>query len=260
MKYAIIGMGFIFSRHKEAIEKNGGEVVFTCDTDETKNPDYFDYQLMFADSRFKEKVDAIVIATPNDLHPQMVKDALATGKKVLCEKPLSITNNFHGLDGVNVVLQLRYHSSTEEIKKTLTGLDKIQLIMRVYRDDKWWQSWRGDEKRSGGILLGLAIHMFDYLVFLLGDQYEVISSEKSKKKCFGSIKWPTAMVDYFVEVLDSNQGQTRKFVINGKSFELCDKDNLSFAGYHDIVHREFIAGRGIPLTEARKSLELVFKL
>ena len=215
---------------------------------------------MFQSEEFKKDVDAIIIATPNHLHKQMIKDSLATGKKVLCEKPLILDNDFSGLEGVNVVLQLRYHSMTEEIRKVLTGDDVIELNMKVYRDEKWWKSWRGDEDKSGGILMGLAIHMFDYLIFLLGDEYKIGETINSRTKCSGFVKFPSAYIIYNVEVMDSREGQTRSFIINGKKFELCDKDNLSFGGYHDIVHKEFAEGRGIPLSEARKAIELVNRL
>lgn len=261
MNYAIIGKGFIYSRHKESIESIGGKIVMDCDIDESKHPTFFSYKEMFKSKKFKEEVDAVVIATPNHLHKQMIKDALATDKLVLCEKPLILDNNFKGLEGVKTVLQLRYHSMLSELKKALTGSNNsIDLVMKVCRDEKWWNSWRGDEKKSGGILMGLAIHMFDLLIFLLGNDYVVINAKNFRKKCTGIIKFPKAIVNYHVEVMDNKEGQTRSLLINGKNYELCNKDNLSFSGYHNIVHKEFAKGNGIPLSEAKKSIELVLKL
>jgi len=261
MKYSIIGCGFIYPRHKESIEKIGGEVILTCDIDPKKEADFLDYKEMFKSPKFKE-VDVVVICTPNYLHAQMSRDAIDLGKKVLCEKPLTIDKDFSGLEDVNVVLQLRYHDMIGAIKDALRDSNNIELVMRVCRDDKWWKSWRGNYGQSGGILLGIAIHMFDFLIFLLGNEYQIIDSKHSIKKCFGTIEFPDAQVNYNVEILDfdDKEHQTRKFIINGKEFELCNKDNLSFAGYHDQVHKEFAAGRGITLDEARKSIELVLKL
>lgn len=260
MNFAIIGKGFIYPRHVEAIAKNNGKILMTCDIDKAKDPDFLDYKEMFRDKKFKEEVDAVVICTPNHLHKQMIKDALATNKKVLCEKPLIIDDDFTGLDGVNVVFQLRYHDLIPDIKYALTGDDRIEMTMKVYRDQDWWDSWKGDESKSGGIMLGIAIHMFDFLIYLLGDYYFIVDSSKTKNKCTGIIHFPTAIVNYCVEVLDSREGQTRSFLINGQNFELCDKDNLSFAGYHDRVHREFQKGEGIPLSEAKKAIELILGL
>lgn len=261
MKYCVIGMGFIFSRHKKCIEESGGELLLTCDIDKSKNSDFLDYKEMYKSDKFKD-VDAVVICTPNHLHAPMVREALALGKKVICEKPLVIDTDFTGLEGVFSVLQLRYHDFIEDIKKELKELNKIKLIMKVCRDKKWWDSWRGDESKSGGILFGLAVHMFDFLIFLLGNKYMVISSEKSREKCTGVIILGKSRIEYHVEVLDNDNKaeQTRSFIINGKEFELCNKDNLSFAGYHDRIYEEFLKGNGIPLSEAKKSIELISEL
>lgn len=260
MNFAIIGLGFISQRHKDAILSNNCNLVLTCDIDPDKKADFLDYREMFKSEKFINEVDAVSICTPNYLHKQMVKDALATGKKVLCEKPLIIDDDFEGLDGVNTVFQLRYHDMIKEIKNSLTGKDKIEMVMKVYRDDDWWKSWKGDKSKSGGVLMGIAIHMFDFLIFLLGDKYCILESEGSDKVFNGSIFFPTALVRFHVEVLDSREGQTRSFVINGKNFELCDKDNLSFSGYHDKVYKEFIKDNGINLEEAKKAIGLVLGL
>jgi len=260
MKYAIIGSGgFIAKRHKQVIKDMGNEVVLTCDINPYVRADFLDYKEMLVSKRMGE-VDAIVICTPNHCHKQMARDSLAFGKEVLVEKPLCVDDDFSCLEGVNVVLQLRHHSLTPEIRKVLTDDNKINLTMKVYRDEHWWKSWRNDFEHNGSILMTLAIHMFDYLIFLLGNEYEVIESSNSVTKCTGIIKFPKALVNYHVEVMEHRGGQTRSYLINGHNFEMCDKENLSFAGYHDIVHREFLAGRGVPLSEAKKAIELILKL
>src|SRR5205085_7852290 len=35
-------------------------------------------------------VDAVIIATPNFLHPRIVRDAVASKRHVLCEKPIAL--------------------------------------------------------------------------------------------------------------------------------------------------------------------------
>lgn len=263
MKYCIIGKGFIFSRHKESIEKTGGKVIMTVDNDPSKKADFLDYKKAFQSEKFKKEIDAVVICTPNYLHHRMAVDAVKANKKVLIEKPSVINNNFKGLEKTNHVLQLRYHDFIPNLKKALKNKNnKIELIMKVCRGEKWWASWRGNEKKTGGILLGIAIHMFDLLIVLLGNKYKVINSKKSRKKCTGIIKFPTAIINYVVEILDDDnkKEQTRKLVINDKEFELCNKNNLSFAGYHNQVYENFIKGNGIPLSEAKKSIKLILKL
>ena len=38
-----------------------------------------------------EQVEAVVVATPNDSHKQLVIDALNAGKNVICEKPVEMS-------------------------------------------------------------------------------------------------------------------------------------------------------------------------
>ncbi len=255
----IIGKGFIFSRHVESIKKCGGNVLITVDIDPNKKADFLDYKKAFLSPKFKD-VNYIAICTPNDTHKQIIKDCLVTKRIVIVEKPAIIDNNFTGIDGINCVLQLRYHPLINKIKKSLTGKDNIELIIKVYRDKSWLSSWKNNLKRSGGIVMGIMIHQIDFLIFLLGNKYKIIKSYNSKRKCFGVIKWPTATVKYSIEIMNNRIGQTRKFIINGKDFEMSNADNLSYGGWHDRVYRAIINGNGIPLSEARKSIELVLKL
>lgn len=255
----IIGCGFIFSRHKETIEKMGGKVLITVDNNPKKKANFLDYKKAFLSPKFKD-VNYVVICTPNDTHKQIIKDCLVTKRIIIVEKPVIIDKNFSGINNINCVLQLRYHPLINKIKKSLTGKDNIELIMKVYRDKEWLSSWKNDFKRSGGIIMGIMIHQVDFLIFLLGNKYKIIKSYNSKKKCYGVIKWPTATVKYSIEIMNNRIGQTRKFIINGKDFEMSNADNLSYSGWHDRVYKAILKGNGIPLSEARKSIELVLKL
>lgn len=259
LNYCIIGKGFIFQRHVDAIKKTGGKVLITVDNDPKKKADFLDYKKAFKSEKFKD-VNYISICTPNDTHKQIIKDCLATKRITLCEKPLILDNNFEGLKGVNCVLQLRFHPLINKIKKSLKKKNNIELIVKVFRDKDWLSSWKNDFKRSGGIVMGIMIHQVDFLIYLLGNKYKIIESYNSKKKCHGVIKWKNANVKYNIELLKNRIGQTRKFIINGKDFEMSNSDNLSYDGWHDQIYKELIKGNGIPLSEAKKSIQLILKL
>src|SRR5205085_7485268 len=95
---AIIGAGAIaIANHLPGIRlSRAASVVALCDTnpqnlDRAKRETgvertYTDYAQALADDR----VDAVIVATPNNLHPEIVLAALARGKHVLCEKPLAL--------------------------------------------------------------------------------------------------------------------------------------------------------------------------
>ena len=128
-KFAIVGKGFIYPRHKQAIEKLGGKIVLTCDIDKNKKADFVDWVEMFNSSKFNE-VNYVSVCVPNYLHSVICREALLKGKKVLCEKPLSI-NGIMGMKDVKTVLQLRYHPKLQEKKsRERYGLKQRCIVIR----------------------------------------------------------------------------------------------------------------------------------
>ena len=131
-------------------------------------------------------VDAVVIATPPSTHAQLIRDALAAGLHVYCEKPLMPTAAAgRKLDGlalaadrvVQVGLQFRFQRSAR------AAYDLIQAgeIGDIFRADlaatNWFRSqqyfatapWRGTWRASGGgVLMSQAVHQIDTLVWLVG--------------------------------------------------------------------------------------------
>ncbi len=99
MKTAVIGTGFIGPSHIEALRRLGTvEVVALADIDqETASKKaaqlgianaYGDYRRILADPA----IQVVHICTPNHLHYPMCKEVLASGKHVVCEKPLAMNS------------------------------------------------------------------------------------------------------------------------------------------------------------------------
>ena len=174
--WAIIGTGFIYPKHKEAIEKNGGQVVAEYNT---KNN---------WEDVLKLDVENVAICTPNDLHFEMAKACLEAGKRVLVEKPpiigsfLESWNQYNDLekyDRLFVVLQLRHHPYFEKAKEVIykNRLDRNrnQVILDIYinRNEDYFKSWKGDKARSGGLIYNIGSHYFDLLTQLFGESFLV---------------------------------------------------------------------------------------
>src|ERR1700742_2556190 len=98
LKAAVFGAGFVGRVHIEGIRRLGNvEVAAVADaTDERARQlaeqlstpsSAGDYRRVLED----KSIDAAHICTPNALHLPMAKDALAAGKHVICEKPLSVS-------------------------------------------------------------------------------------------------------------------------------------------------------------------------
>ena len=230
-RFAIIGKGFIFSRHKQAIEANGGEVYLTCDIDVDKNPDFIDWVEMFNHPKFAN-VDYVSICAPNYLHSIIAREALFKGKKVLCEKPLSI-NGTKGMDGTMTVLQLRHHPKMQKIKKPKELFIEAKMF-----------------------LCNLGIHYIDLAIFLLGNKWKILRVYKKKRKVVADIRFGKSLAHVHIEIVSNRKKQGRKLLMDGQEIILSNQDNLSYEDLHKQVYQDFLAGKGVTVKEAEKSLKL----
>ncbi len=255
MRYAVIGKGFIYERHKQAIEATGGIIEITCDIDQSKDPDFTDWVEMFHHPDFLERIDAVVICTPNYLHSVIAREAKRLGKRVICEKPLSIDGT-QGLEGVNTVLQLRYHPELKKVFEPKT----IYVEAKMYRDDSYWTGWKGNKHKSGGILYNLGIHYIDLLIYLLGDVVKINKKAVGTTMASGEVEFRNGVGSFSIGIVNDRKDQKRRILIDGKEINLSDKDNLSYEDLHKEVYWDFLRHGGVSVLEASKSLDLVKEL
>jgi predicted dehydrogenase len=92
LKAGVVGTGFIGVVHVDALRRLGVEVTGVVGSTQARAdakgiaPAYESYEALLAD----ERVDVVHLTTPNHLHYEQVKQALAAGKHVVCEKPLAM--------------------------------------------------------------------------------------------------------------------------------------------------------------------------
>ena len=97
IRFANIGCGGRGGAHLGGSDQGGGGIVALCDVDARavnsaarNRPNarkYSDYRKMFDD--MADKIDAVVVATPDHTHYPAAMRALKLGKHVYCEKPLT---------------------------------------------------------------------------------------------------------------------------------------------------------------------------
>ncbi|MEM3041796.1 MAG: Gfo/Idh/MocA family oxidoreductase, partial [Nitrososphaerota archaeon] len=98
VRVAVVGLGFVGRRaHAPAFTKiPGAELAAVVDVAEEKAkavaakhdvPYYLDYRVVLKNP----EIDAVVVAVPTPFHYKLVSEALAGGKHVLCEMPLTPT-------------------------------------------------------------------------------------------------------------------------------------------------------------------------
>jgi predicted dehydrogenase len=163
---------------------------------------YADYQKLLAN----KDINAVVIATPNMFHREMLLAALEAGKHVLCEKPAGVSFSDaaamkQAADGAKTTvmfgMQYRHNPKMAAIAQVLAE-GKIgkptYLVQNCSRGD-WnlspnvWQyadpklaggqarNWRFSHAASGGTLNEYDCHYFDLLHWFAGGLPETVYGE-----------------------------------------------------------------------------------
>jgi predicted dehydrogenase len=195
----VVGIGFIGKAHVEALRRIGVNVlgVVGSSPDRARRiaesedlPRVYDSVDAMAND---PSIDAIHIASPNNVHFAQAMAVLSAGKHVVCEKPLAVTSEQSSqlvsaaadAGVVNAIcFNLRFYAGVLESKAMVSdgGLGKVNYITGKYfqdwllRDTDW--NWRlvpdeAGELRSVG---DIGSHWLDLARFMTGqDVVEVMA-------------------------------------------------------------------------------------
>jgi predicted dehydrogenase len=211
VKVGVIGTGFIGPAHIEALRRLPGvEVAALADAgDKTARAkaDELGVEKSFGDYRdlLKEKEIVLVhICTPNHLHYQMTKDALAAGKHVVCEKPLA-TDSGEGRELVALAdasglvcavhFNIRYYPLMAHVR-AMIGKGEIGDIFTVqgsYLQDWLFYdtdyNWRLEPALSGKsrAVADIGSHWMDLVEYVTGSHIAEVNADfatfhKTRKK------------------------------------------------------------------------------
>ncbi len=254
--FSIIGTGFIMPRHAEAIISVGGKILDVVNTAHGENA----WRNMIK----KTVADCVVVLTPNHLHFAMCQAAQKRGKIVLSEKPLALDAAQARIlaknkDGVFTVMQLRHHPMIISLKNTIDPKTQHDVTMDigVFRDASYYRGWKGQTKKSGGILFNLGIHYFDIIQYLFGMPTKYQDTVVGPKEAHGTLEGKNYRVNWRLSTNEKKSAQRRVFAIDGKEYNLSSQDNLSYENLHRAIYRDLIAGHGITPTDALPSIELI---
>jgi predicted dehydrogenase len=123
------------------------------------------------------------ICTPTHLHPEQTRLAAAAGKHVVCEKPIARNVSdaqamLAACDAAGVTLLiahvLRYfpdyaHAHDQVARGVLGAVREINTLRAGYAPSKPIDNWFADLAVSGGPILDLMIHDFDFARWIGGD-------------------------------------------------------------------------------------------
>ena len=156
-------------------------------------------------------VDVVDICTPTHTHHALVLRAARAGKHIVCEKPLARTAEQADemvaacrAAGVKLLVGhvVRFFPEYALAKQIVDGGELGRLgVVRLKRvsSGPTWSKWFFDFEKSGGMILDLMIHDFDYAQWVAGPVESVfVRSVRGQN--------PSAPTDYALAILRHESG------------------------------------------------------
>ena len=216
MKVGIVGAGFMGTTHAAGWADTPARLLgFTAETSREADglAKRYGVQVYPSLDEMLRDVDVVDICSPTHLHHEMVLKAAGAGKHIVCEKPLARTTKqaqeiLHACQQAGVQLLVAHvvrffpeyalaHSAVMEGQIGKPGV--IRLHRGSYRPKKPAGNWFLDEVKSGGILMDLMIHDYDYARWVAGDVESVTARRVTQRH-------PEAPVDYGLVILSHRSG------------------------------------------------------
>ncbi len=188
---AVIGSGFIGTVHIEALRRLGVQVhgILGSTPERTAaRAEQLGVPLAFAslaDLLDDDRIEIVHVTSPNHLHHEQVREILAAGRHVVCEKPLALTSEQSGelvrlaadsgrVSAVN--FNIRFYPLNQHVGELVRdgGVGDVRLVSGRYFQD-WllletdW-NWRLEPDRGGALRAvgDIGSHWLDLVAFMTG--------------------------------------------------------------------------------------------
>jgi len=176
---------------------------------------YADYREALAD----DEIDAVVVVVPTAFHRDIVIDAAAAGKHILCEKPMAMTDlecedMIDAVKAGGVKLQLgymrrfdaSYRKAREAVKSGAIG--DVVMVRSNTRGPSVPQPWMYDIRKSNGPLAEVNSHDIDTLRWFTGSEFKTIYAVGGNYRCpDAKAEWPDFYDNVIVSATFENGAQ-----------------------------------------------------
>lgn len=262
LKLGLVGMGKMGMAHAGWIEHNKDmELVAVCDSNPAREQflrQKYDTEFFTDYDQFLKygPMDIIVVVTTNDAHERLTVQALASGRDVIVEKPMSLT-----FESARRMVQtaekngrrIFVHQSSrwdrdflliEEVIASGKIGDLLMIQSKVMLCDAGWPSWGIDGMKNpwrikaaygGGMLFDWGPHLVDQMLHLCGDPIGV----------FGQLQrgiWSKDVDDYFFAVFPYRNGMQFQIEVSNNStldmnrwFVIGTKGTFIVKGMHEPI-------------------------
>ena len=215
---AVIGSGFIGTVHIEALRRHGVQVIGLLGSSPERGATsaerlgvpkaYPSLDDLLADDR----VEVVHVTSPNHLHHPQVKQILAAGRHVVCEKPLAMTSEESGelvaiaresglVNAVN--FNIRHYPLNQHVSDMVRGgaIGDVRLVSGHYFQD-WllletdW-NWRLQPELGGALRAvgDIGSHWLDLMAFTTGLRITEVMADLAT--FIGTRHQPTGPVETF---------------------------------------------------------------
>lgn len=171
---------------------------------------------------------------------------------------------------VYTILQLRLHDSiialkekiSKELEKDPSKVYDIDLTYLTSRGKWYFESWKGDEAKSGGIASNIGVHFFDMLSWIFGELEENVVYLKEADANAGFMKLKNANVRWFLsvnynyipeDIKATGKTTFRSITVDGEEFEFSE----GFTDLHTKSYNDILNGGGFGLDDAKNSILIV---
>ncbi len=199
-RHAIVGLGSRAQLFARALATSPrAELAAFCDHNETRmrvHNDWLGTEIPgyrpgdFAAMLAKERIDVVVVCTPDHTHAEYVVAALEAGCDVVTEKPM--TTDVEGARrilaarretgrSVRVAFNYRYNPVHRRVRELLgggaigeVGSVEFSWLLDTAHGADYFRRWHRDKANSGGLLVHKSGHHFDLVNWWLGSGPETV--------------------------------------------------------------------------------------
>jgi myo-inositol 2-dehydrogenase/D-chiro-inositol 1-dehydrogenase len=198
LRVGLIGAGRWADAHRRTLQGAGAELVAVATGSEAGarrvRAEWGVPATTDLDALLAMDLEAVIVASPNDLHAAQARRALASGKHVLVEKPMALTLADADALVANArasgrVVAVGHAMRVFELFERVKGLlDAGRLGEPLHLGLDLWRrphragagGWKADPSRLGSSILEEPVHYLDLARWYLGDPTEVLAWASSR--------------------------------------------------------------------------------
>jgi scyllo-inositol 2-dehydrogenase (NADP+) len=284
---AVIGYGGMGGFHADKMQTvDGIELIGVYDIDPKRHEVAKKKGISCFNSRKElladNRIDVVVVATPNDVHKEIVIDALRAGKNVVCEKPVTMTSDdledmIAAANESGKLFTVHQNRRWDEDYLTAKKIFEEKTVGNVFRFESKVhgshgipEGWRGEKEHGGGMLLDWGIHLLDQMLMMMAPRKLLsvyatmtnITNDECDDGFYAICKFEGG-IEWLVEVVTNNFIEMPRWYVLGDNGSAviknwrCDGEIVKVINWEKYDVTPVAAGAGLTKTMAPRNSDTV---